>query len=159
MHRQNINESRVKKYAESRLGGPQFKMTEILKVKVPRARNHLLKFITDALRRKKITVSSSFAKCSLVLFKAPHPLYSLKELPRNFELLPSQKTTARHRQASKLYLRFLLLMQIFASDLIGSTTKIAFLKISPDPTAMEIIYGTFDKTLRPTCLADTSATE
>lgn len=50
-------------------------------------------------------------------------------------------------------------MQIFASDLVGSTTKIAFLKISPNPSAMEIIYGTFDKTLRPTCLADTSATE
>lgn len=81
-----------KKYAESRLGGPQFKMTENLKVKVPRARNHLLKFITDALRRKKITVSSSFAKCSLVLFNPPpNPLYSLKELPRNFELLPLSK--------------------------------------------------------------------
>lgn len=50
-------------------------------------------------------------------------------------------------------------MQIFASDLFGSTTKIAFLKISPNPTGWKIIYGTFDTTLRPTCLADTSATE
>lgn len=118
-----------------------------------------VKITTDPLRRK-ITSSSSFAKCSSVSFK---PLYSLKSFQETLNSCPLKRWLYNIKPANKchnytsVYNRKVFIY-LFASDLFGSTTKIAFLKIS-QPNCMKIIYGTLDETLRPNCLVEMSVTE
>ena len=111
-------------------------MTEHLEVKVTISAP--VKVITDPLR-SKITVSASFAKRSSVLVK--HFPILLESLPETLNACPLKRwlhaicvIVIPPYITDENFFFFFFLMQIFASDLFGSTTKIAFLKISPNLT-------------------------